>query len=286
VYRQSNLVMDPGHRLYWQLLLPVVLVTLSRPLTPDDPVGSAAGQRRILNLTALALAAVTVVAWDPTHLTAAVVVGAGIVYTAVTIGISRRANVAVAVAAVGMATAIGFGESADLVGLMAYRYRLDDAHEALGKAIAETALPDGAVAFGDAGVLPYTITQRVVDSSGLATVEAARGGVDAVAFLDTQNVKLVVLISKDSTPGSLLRFDAQPALYDFVQSKGAAFVAGSGPVFGPGYHLNYWMSQDWVRAGLKAKFDRVVQVSEQNDIPDAAVFRNNLLSFPFLNGKP
>jgi hypothetical protein len=44
---------------------------------------------------------------------------------------------------------------------------------------------------------------------------------------------------------TLLRFDAQPALYDFVQLEAAVFVAGSGPAFGPGYHLNYWMSQDW-----------------------------------------
>jgi hypothetical protein len=190
----------------------------------------------------------------------------------------------VVIAAVGMAAVIGFGASADLLGLMAYRYRLDDAHEALGKAIATTALPDGAVAFGDAGMLPYTITQRVVDSSGLATVQAVKGGLDAT-FLDTQNLKLVVLISKDGTPGSVVRFDAQPALYDFVQSKGAAFVAGSGPVFGPGYHLNYWMSQDWVRAGLKTKIDRVVQTSQDNDIPDAAVFGNNLLNFPFLNNR-
>lgn len=173
VYRPSHLVMDPGHRFYWQLLLPVALVALSRPLGR-----SAAGadgsetQRRNLTLLALALCTVTVLVWDLANPTNAIVVG-----------ISRRTQAAVLAAAVGLGAVVGFGDSRDLLGLLAYRYRLEAAHEALGDAVASTKLPPGSIVVGDAGVFPYRVDNEVIDISGLGTVEAAHNTLDA-AFLD------------------------------------------------------------------------------------------------------
>ncbi|PPK63095.1 hypothetical protein V5P93_005239 [Actinokineospora auranticolor] len=287
VYRQSNLVMDPGNRFYWQLLLPVALVVLARPLTGPTAAGAvedgAETQRRNLALLAVALGAVTVLVWNFSAVTSAIIVGCGLVFVAVAIGFSRRTHVALLAASVGLATVVGFGQSDDLLGLLSYRYRLEGAHQAIGQAIASTDLSDGKIVVGDAGVLPYSVKQEVIDISGLGTVEAARGTLDA-AFLDRNNVKMVVLISKAPDPDSARAVDASPIAHDWVKSKGSEFVFGRGPMFAPNYYMNYWIARDWADAGLLTKLDAVYEASLRDDAPDAQILRKHLFDFPFLRG--
>lgn len=279
VYRPSNLVMDPGHRFYWQLLLPVALVTLTRPLTASRE--GADVQHRNLTLLGLALATVTALVWDLAHPTNATVVGAGIVAAAVVIGVSRRTHVAVLAAVVGLSTVIGFGQANDLLSHLAYRYRLEAAHQALGAAVAATRLSPGKIVVGDVGAFPFQVSQEVIDISGLATVEAAHNALDA-GFLERNNVKLVVLIANSADPDDVRSVDSSGVAYDWVKAKGAAFVSGPGPVFAPRYHLNYWMSRDWADAGLLQKFEAAYEASLSNDDSDARVLRRHLTAFPLL----
>ncbi|WIY05105.1 hypothetical protein QRX60_15145 [Amycolatopsis mongoliensis] len=284
VYRPSNLVMDPGHRFYWQLLFPVALVALSRPITRSAGGNDGSdSQRRNLTLLGLALATVTALVWDLAQPTNAIVVGAGIVAAAVVVGVSRRTHVAVLAAAVGLATVVGFGQPRDLLSQLAYRYRLESAHQALGAAVAATKLPPGAIVVGDVGVFPYQVGNQVIDISGLGTVEAAHGTLDA-GFLDRSNVKLVVLISSGPDPDEVRSIDLSGVAYDWVTAKGPSFVAGSGPVFASKYHLNYWMSKDWADAGLQQKFEAAYRASVPNEASDAVILRRHLADFPFLSG--
>jgi hypothetical protein len=73
-------------------------------------------------------------------------------------------------------------------------------------------------------------------------------------------------------------------VHDWVATKGGTFAGGAGPVFGPGYHLNYWMSQDWVDTGLARKLDEAYRASRASDVPDARVLHTHLFDFPFARG--
>ncbi|WP_216215985.1 hypothetical protein [Amycolatopsis aidingensis] len=283
VYQKSDLVMDPGHRFYWQLLFPVVLVVLSRPIIRPAQTGpDSLLYRRLFGLIAVAIATVTVVAWHESLSSVAMIVGVGVVAVAVIVGFARDTRVPMAIAAIGLATTVGFTSTSELTSLLAYRYRLADAHEAIGKAIERTQLPPGSIAVGDAGILPYVVDQRVVDVSGLGTVATAHGTVDA-EYLDEQNLGLVVLISREPVAGTTNPVDSSPVFYDYVTNERPDFVAGRAAMFADKYYLNYWISPEWADSGLADELDEVFERSKRdNAMPNPAVFMDNLWNFPFL----
>nr|WP_042190051.1 hypothetical protein [Kibdelosporangium sp. MJ126-NF4]CEL19063.1 hypothetical protein [Kibdelosporangium sp. MJ126-NF4]CTQ95135.1 hypothetical protein [Kibdelosporangium sp. MJ126-NF4] len=280
LYKNSNLVMDPAHRYYWQLLFPVVLVALSRPLIGGDENGDPA--RSLGALLAVGVAMVTVLAWEPLDLKTAVVpllVGV-VVLAAVICGVALRVRGALGVATVGLALGIGFMSVSDMMSWTAYRYRLEYAHEALGAAIASVKLPPGAIAVGDAGVLPYEIRNRVIDVVGLASPEFTDGPTEP-RHLDEANLKMAILGS--GGPGLDQIWRSGPSSTVDFYARTHQFWSSTGAKFGEGYHLNYWISPDWAATGLPDVIAEVNRKSvTENGKPDAMIFLDNFWSFPFL----
>ncbi|WP_152546704.1 hypothetical protein [Amycolatopsis orientalis] len=284
VYRQSDLVMDIGHRFWWQLLLPVVLVVLSRPvrLASDSDVPET-GRQRGMALAAVAVATGAVLAWEPGQISAGIAIGTGVVVIAVVGGAVRKIVAATALAAVGFSTVIGFGEATEMTSMLAYRYRLAAAHEAVGKAIRETRLPDGALAVADAGVLPYQADRRAIDIGGLATSESVDGTLDS-AFLEKQNLQLAILLSSSDDAGSAWSTDAAQSVRSYVTDPGRDFWSAPAAEFAPNYYLNYWIGPEWRKSDLSQRLNEVFQRSwARNDRSDTDIVMDNLWNFSVLS---
>ena len=190
VYKQSHLVMDPVHRFSWQVLFPVVLVALSRPLrfgTRQPAPGAEAGaeQRSELGgLFGIGVAITTMIAWDPSAAGVGIVLlfCAMAVISCVIVGLVWRDRGALAVAAAALAVGLGYCQTTEAINWTAYRYRLQYAHEALGGVLARLdfgKMPPGSIAIVDAGVLPYQLPTRIIDMGGLADATVARHQVTA-----------------------------------------------------------------------------------------------------------
>ncbi|MGC7101766.1 hypothetical protein ACPZ19_44445 [Amycolatopsis lurida] len=283
VYRNSELVMDIGHRFYWQLLFPVVLLVLSRPVRLGaDSSTPESGRQRGLALAAVAVATATVLLWTPGQLSIGATIGTAIVAIAVVAGTMRKLAAATVLASVGLSTVIGFGEATEMTSMLAYRYRLAAAHEAIGKAIHDARLPDGALAVADAGVLPYTADRRAIDIGGLATSESVDGVLDST-FLAEQNLQLAILLSTSDDAGSVWHTDAAWSVHSYVTEPGRDFWSAPAAEFGPNYHLNYWIGPQWRDSDLSHRLTEVFQQSwKHNDRSDTEIVMDNLWNFSFL----
>jgi hypothetical protein len=279
LYLQSTLVMDPGHRFYWQLLFPVVLLVLSRPIRLGGP--RERDQQSLLALIALAIATAAVVLWDPQNLTTGITVGTAIVVIALYAGGVRKIAGTALLGAIGLGAAIGFGNAAETTNLLAYRYRVM-AHQELGEAIHDTKLPPGAIAIGDSGVLPYEADRTTIDIGGLATRESS-GGSLSPDWLRSQNLQLAVMLSGSEDAGSVWTGGAATSVLDYVRDPRNGFWSANGAMAGPGYYLNYWIGPEWQKTGLSDRLGTVfMHTKAQNDKPDAKLFMDNLWNFSFL----
>lgn len=137
LYKHSTLVMDPGHRFYWQVLIPVALVVLCRPLSLGTLPGDTAeetvpirGERAALVAAAIAMG--TALAWQAPDLkTDFVLICAVLVVLAATIaGLVWRWRGAAALAVLALVVGIGYLPASEALTWVAYRYRLEHAHEA------------------------------------------------------------------------------------------------------------------------------------------------------------
>ncbi|GAB3491628.1 hypothetical protein [Amycolatopsis cihanbeyliensis] len=283
VYRQSELVMDTGHRFYWQLLFPVALLVLSRPMRlVSDPGTPEPGRQRGLALVALAVATGTVLLWAPGQLSTGVAIGTGIVAIAVVAGSMRKIAGAAALGAVGLSTVVGFGDATEMTSMLAYRYRLAAAHQAVGQAIHQAQLPDGALAVADAGVLPYQADRRAIDIGGLATRESVDGTLES-EFLDDQNLQLAILLSSSDNAESTWRTHAAQSVHSYVTEPSRDFWAAPAAEFAPNYYLNYWIGPEWRGGDLSQRLNEVFQHSwAQNERSDTDIVMDNLWNFSFL----
>lgn len=230
LYHSSNLQMDFVNRFQWQLLFPVVLVALARPLGPalakradkaprDVEPESDGGTKVTLRFTAqcsarplptpaefwallaIIAAVVTSLADEPARLSQIAVTGAVLVAAvAVILRVALNNPAATVLAAVALAVILSAETVGEWVTWSAYRIRLQYAHQALGQVI--NAAPfGGAVAIADAGVLPFKIHQPAIDLGGLASVPVAHGTL-APAGLDRQHLDMVVALSGSPAAGS------------------------------------------------------------------------------------
>ncbi|WP_158688107.1 MULTISPECIES: hypothetical protein [Actinomycetes] len=281
VYKRSELVMDTGNRFCWQLLFPVVVVVLSRPIRLDRSAPDS-GVSRVSALIAICLATAAVLLWQPGQLSSGVVAGTAVVVLGIVVGSVRKTAASVLVCAIGLGTAIGFGNATELTQMLAYRYRLEAAHQAVGEAIASTKLPGGALAIGDAGIAPYEAGAPAIDIDGLATKEAV-SGVLSPAFLQANDLQLAVLLSATDDAGSAWRSGAAASVQSYVSDPARGFWSAPGAEFSPNYYLNYWIGPKWRGTGLQEKLGEVFMKSRaRNDKPDSEVFLENLGNFSFL----
>jgi hypothetical protein len=203
------------------------------------------------------------------------------VVLALYLGGARRIAGAALLGAIGLAAAIGFGNSAETANLLAYRYRIM-AHQELGEVLHDTKLPPGAIAIGDSGVLPYEADRKTIDIGGLASRESA-GGSLSPDLLRSENLQLAVLLSGSDDAGSVWGGGAATSVIDYVRDPRNGFWSANGAVAGPGYYLNYWIGPQWQKTGLSDRLGAVfMRTRAQNDKPDAKLFMDNLWNFSFL----
>jgi hypothetical protein len=293
VYKQSDLVMDPVHRFYWQVLFPVVLVALSRPLRFGAKRShSAEGAGTELGgLLGVGVAVITMIAWDPSSDGLGIVLlFCGIaVISCIIIGLVWRDRGVLALAAVALAVGLGYCQTTEAINWTAYRYRLQHAHEALGHTLATldfSKLPPGSVAIVDAGVLPYQLPSRLIDMGGLVDATVARQQVTA-DYLDRANPKLVIFGASNPTVEGIWRNGAATTVHDYVTRHG--FWSASGPLFANGYWLNYYVSPDWANSpewtdkGIRQSIEAVAEDSVvHNSRSDLDIILGNFWNLPFL----
>ncbi len=205
LYHSSTLAMNFVNRFQWQLLFPVVLVALSRPLGPAGRTERSAvgwtlpAPAELWAVLAVVVATATTLADSPSRLSQ-IMVTAGALVVAVAIalrGTVGRSDASI-LAAVSMSLVVSSATVTEMVSWGGYRTRLEYAHQAMGQVI-DRAPFGGAVAIGDAGILPFTIHQPVLDMDGLANAAVAHGTFTS-ADLARAHVQMVIALSK--TPGT------------------------------------------------------------------------------------
>ncbi len=317
LYHSSNLTMNFVNRFEWQLLFPVAVVVLARPLRPPSEaphLGAAPDPAMdyeaepdngtptpdLLDRLAPRRQAAAYVARDFWAILAILVA----TVTSMTDASSRFSQLAVAGAAVVLAVAVvvrwGFGSfeagilaavaftvvvswapATEWLGWASYRYRIENAHQALGQVI-DTQRFDGTVALADAGVMPFEIHQPVLDMDGLAYTPVPHATFTA-ADLDAAHLDVVVALSRSTAAGSeWMNGRGQQVTYAYMAAHG--FRSFAGPPFTYGYWLNVWVNRQ-IDPG---PFERAIReisarAVRQNLRTDAQVLRDELFDFPFIS---
>lgn len=287
LYKQSDPGMDFANRFVWQLLFPIVVVVLARPIGPVT-----ARRPRVVRhpkdpwaLAAVGIATMTAVAYNPAGTSRIVVlVAVATVSAAAIIRLASGRSTAIVVAAVGLAVLISWVPVADMVGWAAYRYRLQYAHEAMGHVLDQSNIT-GAVAIGDAGILPFALHQPVIDVNGLANAGVAHGTFTA-ADLRRQHLQFVVALSTTPDPSG----EWQPTIGQQVTYSYAPHTAGfwfsQGPQFSSQYWLNFWIQPKLAKAPLLHRLQAVTNKSmTENSRDDGTLLSDHLFDFPFLTGR-
>ncbi|MEV5608299.1 hypothetical protein [Streptomyces sp. NPDC052225] len=267
LYQASVLAMNYADRFSWQILFPVAVVALVRPLTARTAPWSAA---------ACALAAATALSleWHPVLAAAGALAGAAAVFG----GARLRVPAVLALAAVAVAL-VSVTPPRELTAIAAYRYRLEYAHQALGRAVADDKEFRGTVAIGDAGIMPFCLGARhdVYDLRGLADPYLGRGPLPA-ELLD-RKVQMVVAVGRPYDPKGLRA--TTPTSLPLVKH---AYAAGFEPAGRLQFTDTAWQSV-LVRPGAPAPgLKRAARLARQENLrPDAAVVRDHLGELPFLS---
>ncbi len=316
LYHSSNLTMNFVNRFEWQLLFPVAVVVLARPLRrpSEAPIPEAASDPEATSVAAAAYAptpdlldrlgprqqAAAYVARDFWAVLAILVA----TVTSMTNASSRFSQLAVGGAAVVLAIAVvvrwGFGSfeaavlaavaltvvvswapATEWLGWASYRYRIGNAHQALGRAI--DAQPfEGTVALADAGVMPFSLHQPVLDMDGLAYAPIPHGTFKA-PDLDAAHLDVVVALSRSPAAGSeWISGRGQQVTYAYMAAHG--FKSFVGPAYIYGYFLNVWVNPAIDRGPLeRAVRDISARAARLNLRTDAEVLRHGLFDFPFIS---
>ncbi len=283
VYRISNLGMDFGNRFRWQLLFPLAVVLLCRPLPlRRDEVRDTPS----LRWTALAvfIGALTVLEGSATYasartiaVTAAIIACLGAL---VAWGWGRPA--AIAAGAVGLMVAVSAVTTSELLGWSVYRYHVANAHQALGEAIARDPSLHGTVAVGDSGILPFSLApdQTALDTGGLADPYL---GQQAVPPAVLRHLVAVVALGDSPQAYHLWPGDSSASqVYGYMVAKRFQFVAGV--PYAPGYWLNLYLRPG--HGGLLTSELNAIRAraAAQNLLPDDQLLSAHLFDFPFLKG--
>jgi hypothetical protein len=283
VYDQLTLSTDFANRFIWQAVFPIVGVVLARPLAGRE------GEAQLSRPDGWAIAGIglaTVTAAQSLgvahHRQAVLIAAILIVALAAGLRLLISDSAATIVAAAALAVLVSWMSLTDVVGFAAYRYRLQDAHQALGAVIADAHI-DGAVATGDADVLPYELKQRVIDLEGRATATVAHRTFSA-AELSAARVR--VIIAPSSTPGSAGEFEptiGQQVAYQWAQASDFRFF--SGPEFDGGYYLNVWVAPSVASTAFVTALDNLAPRSaDRASANNTSLFMHHLLDFPFVSG--
>ncbi|MEZ0107612.1 hypothetical protein ABH920_001604 [Catenulispora sp. EB89] len=289
LYQVSNLQMDFGNRFRWQLIFPIAVVLLARPLfvprTGAEKTAAPPASARWVAL-ALLIGAVAVLEGGSSftaHRTT-VIVGACAAFLAVLIAWSTGRTAALIAGAVGLMTAVSAVSAGELVGWAVYRYHLEYAHHALGSAIAADRSLDGTIAVMDSGALPFSLNahQRSLDLGGLADPFLDQPVPPAVLA----DLSAVVTLGGGPARGGMWWGDTSSGPVFARLQQGGGFDYAQGVPYADGYWLNVY-----VKHGLGTQLLRALPAMREravanNFVPDDKVLDDHLFDFPFLRGRP
>ena len=275
VYWNSELLMNYANRFEWQVVAPVLVVALLRPVGDANAPYVAA---------AIAVAAGTVLL-DPVRGTGVVaVLAVGALAAAAAAWATRTTRATVAATVLAMA-AVSYLPLSGLLHLVDYRARLGYAHGAVAAAL--RAHPDEVRCFsiGDAGLVPFRTDVHVIDDYGLANrkIASAAFGRQDVARCAPD----VVFIAAGSPwPLAANRISGPLGMKvtaEYAQDPANGYTFLRGVLWQPGYRQQMWISPAVGRSTRAALLRAITSSERNNGKSDWAFLRDNLLDFPFLS---
>ena len=315
LYRVSSLEMNFANRFTWQLLFPVALVLLSRPLYADAGAGRGAplirqkttareeaaetaesaetpevvgvpgvapASARWTSLTLL-IAAVTAytgipsASGDPDVTSFCAVLACA---AAVALWI-RGSRVLVLLAATSLVVALSAVSTAQILDWSTYRLHLNNAQGAIGSALAADHSITGVVAVEDAGLLPTRLRadQFALDLGGVADPFLNKPVPAAV----TRHLVAMAVGSSGPIGDDLWGADTSAGPV-FAAAAAAHFRMVDAVMYSPGYWVRLY-----VRPGIGAVAAKQLAATWQSaDLPDnepsSTLLSQHLFDFPFLHG--
>ena len=295
VYRVSALQMDFADRFRWQLLFPVALVLLCRPLfgeallgetesvahaSPSAPAPMPAPSARWSALAVL-ICAVTAIAGGAAHQPGrgTAVAAALLACGCAVFGWISGSRVTVVIGACAVVVAVSAVPPAQILDWSAYRYRLGAAQQAVGRALAADPSLSGVVAVEDAGVIPFELRpdQQVADLSGSADAFYAHEPVPP-SVAD----RLVAIVAGADRPfdGPVWWGDASSAaVFDTADSE--RFQYAGAVMYAPGYWLRVYVKPGLGRTAEARLSAAAAGAYAQNTEPSADLVWHRLFDRPF-----
>jgi hypothetical protein len=314
LYRVSTLQMDFADRFCWQLLFPVALVLLSRPLYSEGKAASAALLARqstaarartdgeatsaataeVVGVSGVAapsarwaaltllIAGITAYTGIPddagVHGTVTLAAGLACVVALVLWAWGGRALVMVATSV--LVIAVSAVSVAQILGWSTYRLHLRNAHETVGTAIAADPSLTGVIAVEDAGVLPLQLRpdQWALDLGGVADPFLNKPVPTDIAD------HLTAMVVGASGPLSDPWAGDSSTAPIFAKARAEHFQSLASVMYAP----NYWLRL-YAKPGLgRVAAQRLTNAWEFADLPDnepdSTLLSQHLFDFPFLHG--
>jgi hypothetical protein len=309
LYRVSALQMDYADRFCWQLLFPVALVLLSRPLyaeaaadgarlvrqgvAPGD--GSGGGVRAEVTgvpgvvapsarWTALALLIAGITAYtgtpDDAGVRGTITLAAAFACVLALLLWASGSRVLTMLAAAALVTSVSAVSVAEILDWSTYRLHLRNAQQAVGTALAADRSLTGVVAVQDAGVLPMQLRpdQWALDLGGVADPFLNKPVPAAVTD------RLVAMVVGADGPLSEPWGGDSSADPIFARARAEHFHPVSSVMYAPGYWLRLY-----VKPGLgRVAAQRLSATWQSADLPDnepsSTLLSQHLFDFPFLHG--
>ena len=312
LYRVSSLQQDFGNRFCWQLLFPVGLVLLSRPLFAEtagvrrspvvrrfirqqnpDAAGSVpevAGVAGVAGTTpasarwsalAVLVAAVTALVGPAADVPQGGLVAIGLIVSVLialavwTLG----SRVPVMLGVAGLVAALSMTSVGQILDWATYRTHLATAQEAMGDAVAADPSLTGVVAVEDSGILASRLraNQWVLDLSGKADPFLGK----AVPASVTRN--LVALVADADGPVGTDPWQGDSSSGPvFAAAKKGDFQFVGAVMYAPFYWLRLYVKPGLGRAAAERLSDAFLTADAPNSEPSSTLLSQHLFDLPFL----
>ncbi|MCE1177457.1 MAG: hypothetical protein LWW86_00245 [Micrococcales bacterium] len=284
LYRSSNLLMNYVNRFEWQLVLPVVLVALARPVavrTLARQVPETVAAPVLWPAIAL-LGTAAVMMTNTGHVKGQVVRALLLLAVVLAVAVAARQRTSLLLlAGLSLVASAGFMTPESLLTMVNYRPRLDDAHGRLAKVLHDSREDHRVLTVGDAGVIPLESGWTTLDVYGLANRAVANGTFND-AYLEEKKPEIIVV-----TAG---RPQKMPPKSHKVKGMAltSAYAQRNGYLFSPGARMrsSYYM-QVYARPDIDPQTWAAIQQmakdsSALNHMGNRDYFEGNLNNFPFL----
>jgi hypothetical protein len=318
LYRVSALQMDFADRFCWQLLFPVALVVLSRPLYSEGTAESAAPLTRqstaksagtdggtaaaapatataevvgvggvaapSARWSALALLIAGITAYtgvpDDAGLHGTVTLAAGLACVLALVLWAWGSRALVMLAAAALVTSVSAVSVTQILDWSTYRLHLRNAHEAVGTAIAADPSISGVVAVEDAGVLPLRLRpdQWALDLGGVADPFLNK----PVPAKITGRLTAMV-VGADGPLADPWGGDSSTGPI-FAKARAEHFQPLASVMYAPGYWLRLYARPGLGRVAAQRLADGWLTADLPDNEPNSTLLSQHLFDFPFLHG--